>query len=152
MMTNAVATIIQATSPLLATGAGAADAGVAAADAASAGAAGAAVAAAGAAIAALAAAGSGAASAASADPAKPAAARPRAKVAMSFFMMCIGVGCMGSERVLAGLAGADAHDLLEGRDEHLAVADLASAGGVLDRLDDAVDEGVVDRRLDLHFR
>ncbi len=35
-----------------------------------------------------------------------------------------------TERVGAGLAGADADDLLDRRDEDLAVADLAGAGGL----------------------
>src|SRR5690554_2592737 len=49
----------------------------------------------------------------------------------------------------AGLAGADADDLLEVEDEDLAVADLAGAGGVLDRLDGLDAELVDDGRLDL---
>jgi hypothetical protein len=54
-----------------------------------------------------------------------------------------------SERVGAGLAGADADDLLQIEDEDLAVADLAGVGGLLDRLDDLVEKIVLDGRLDL---
>src|SRR2546430_13622145 len=54
-----------------------------------------------------------------------------------------------SEGVLAGLAGADAHDLLERRDEDLPVADLSGASRGLDGFDDLVDERVVDGGLDL---
>ena len=50
-----------------------------------------------------------------------------------------------SERVLAGLAGADAHHLLDGGDEDLAVADLAGAGRALDGFDHAVHQ-VADRQ------
>src|SRR5690606_36011366 len=52
----------------------------------------------------------------------------------------------------AGFAGADADDLLPIEDEDLAVADLAGAGGVLDRLDGLGDELVGDARLDLDLR
>src|SRR5579859_1682150 len=44
--------------------------------------------------------------------------------------------------VLAGLAGADAHHLLERRDEDLSVADLSGARRGLDGLDDLVDQRV----------
>src|SRR5689334_5786007 len=148
MMTSAGATIIQATSPLFGCGAGAADAGAAAAAvavaAAGAAVAGVAVAAAGAAVAAEA-----ASSAASEAPAKPRPARPRARIAMSCFMVGLPWLRRASERVLAGLARADADDLFESRDEHLAVADLAGARRLLDGLDDALDDRVVDGSLDL---
>src|SRR5687767_11566537 len=135
-ITSSVATIIQATSPLLATGAAAG----AAAEAASAG-----VAAMAAADAASVATGAeGAAPCASDGPAKPRTARPRARVAISFFMVgCLFRGGRASERVLAGLAGADAHHLLERRDEDLSVADLAGPSGRLDGFDDAFDDGIV---------
>src|SRR6185437_2127493 len=55
------------------------------------------------------------------------------------------------QRVRAGLAGADAERLLDRRDEDLAVADLAGVGGLLDRLDGALDLAVVDHDLDLHL-
>src|SRR5450432_3757681 len=60
--------------------------------------------------------------------------------------------CRASKGVLAGLAGADADHLLERRDEDLAVADLARARGGFDRLDDAIDDRIVDGGLDLPFR
>ena len=44
-----------------------------------------------------------------------------------------------SERVGVGLAGADAHGLIDRRDEDLAVADLAGLGGVGDGFDHLVD-------------
>ena len=40
-----------------------------------------------------------------------------------------------SERVRAGLAGADAHGLFDRGDENLAVADLVGARRLYDRLD-----------------
>src|SRR5690242_12586891 len=85
MMTSRVATIIQATSPLLATGAGAAEAAGAAAEAAASGA----EAAPGAAATEAAASGAEAACE-NAAPLKPRTDRPRTRVAMSFFM----VGCL----------------------------------------------------------
>src|SRR6185295_3914171 len=48
-----------------------------------------------------------------------------------------------------GLAGADAHDLLDRGDEDLAVADLAGARGLDDRLDRPVDQAVLKDDLDL---
>src|SRR6185369_14897464 len=139
MMTSAVATSIQATSPLLGTGA---DAAGAAADAASA-APEAAVVAAGA----VADAASDAAWA-NAPPAPTNMSRPKRKASRSLFMVLF---LYGSERVLAGLAGPDADDLLERRDEDLSVADLAGAGSGFDRFDDPVDDRVVDRGFDLHL-
>ncbi len=44
-----------------------------------------------------------------------------------------------SYRGFAALAGPDAHDLLDRGHEYLAVADLAGAGGLDDRLDGALD-------------
>src|SRR5436853_2801391 len=119
MMTSAVDTSIQLTSPLLATGADDAAAGADAAaattfapDAAGA----AAVAAAGAGVVAEAAVAG--ASAAAETPTKPRAARPRAMEAMNFFMGCLS-GLRTSERVLAGFARADADDLFQRRNEDL---------------------------------
>src|SRR6185436_16241833 len=90
---------------------------------------------------------------ADATPAMPSSAKPRASEAMSFLMMqsSVGLGDDALQRVLAGFAGADAHHLLERRDEDLAVADLAGAGRCLDGFDHALDDRVVDRRLDLHL-
>src|SRR5512132_552301 len=45
-------------------------------------------------------------------------------------------GCC-SDRRFAGLAGADPHDLLDRRDEDLAVADLSRSRGFYDRFDGA---------------
>src|SRR6516225_8914478 len=56
------------------------------------------------------------------------------------------------ERIRAGLAGANAHDLFEIRDEDLPVADLAGVGGLLDRFDDAIEQVVFDGGFDLHLR
>src|SRR5258707_10504911 len=55
----------------------------------------------------------------------------------------------GLKRVDAGLASADADRLLDGRDEDLAVADLAGARRPADRLDRTLDHGIVDHDLDL---
>src|SRR5687768_5257675 len=138
MMTNNVATSIQAVSPLLATGAEAAAAGAEAASA-------------GADAAGAAAAGADAAVACANDvPARPSKARPSVMEAMSFLMLMVFVLC-GLQRVLAGLAGADANHLFERGDEDLSVADLAGACRGLDRLDHAFDDRVVDGRFDLHL-
>src|SRR5439155_1190618 len=53
-----------------------------------------------------------------------------------------------SHRVGAALAGADAHRLLDRDHEDLAVADLVGLGGLLDRLDGARGEGLLDDDLD----
>ena len=58
---------------------------------------------------------------------------------------------MGVQRGAAGLAGADADDLLQVGDENLAVADLSGARGLLDGLDDALDHVVVHGGLELHL-
>src|SRR5664280_662111 len=149
MMTSAVDTSIHATSPLLGTGAeAAADAAEAAASAPEAMAMGdeAAAMAAEAGMA-LDAASEAAPCARAASP-KASASRARTKLRRSFFMVwCVS----GSEGVFAGLAGSDADDLLERRDEDLAVADLAGAGSRLDRLDDAIDDRVIDGGFDLHL-
>src|SRR6187402_1922297 len=56
------------------------------------------------------------------------------------------------ERIGADLAGADADDMLERDDENLAVADLAGAGGLADRLQRGIEHLVADRGLDLQLR
>ena len=48
-------------------------------------------------------------------------------------------GDPASERVGVDFAGTDAHGVIEGEDEDLAVADLAGLGGAADRLDHRVD-------------
>src|SRR3954453_19330165 len=48
------------------------------------------------------------------------------------------ISCTPSKSVIVLLAGADPHGALDIDDEDLAVADRASAGGLLDRFDDAV--------------
>ena len=103
-----------------------------------------------------AAAGAEAASCANAEPlrpTKPRAAKPRAREARIFRMGCLLLEIFGggSERVFAGFAGADANDLLERRDENLAVTNLAGARSAFDRFDHAVDDGIVDGRLDLYL-
>src|SRR5882724_8720386 len=141
MMTNAVATIIHATSPLLATGVGAADAAEAGASALDA--------AADAGAAAIDAAASGAeAACAKTAPVKPMTDRPRARVAMSFFMWFL---FCASKGVLARFAGANADYLLKRRDKNFAVADLSGASGAFNGFDHTVDQRIVNRRLDLHF-
>src|SRR5690242_18463279 len=131
MMTSAVETSIQATSPLLGTGVEAAAAAGAAADAPAEAAAAAAGAAVAAALAAAAPEAAASAAAGWADAVPPTnSSRPRRKARRSLFMVLFS---RASERVLAGLAGADANDLLEGRDEDLPVADLAGARRPLDR-------------------
>src|SRR5512146_3053866 len=62
------------------------------------------------------------------------------------------IGSFLSEGFGAGLAGADADDLLEVEDEDLPVADLAGLGALLDRLDGALEELVGERGLHLHLR
>src|SRR5260221_2161629 len=56
-----------------------------------------------------------------------------------------------SDRVGAALAGADADRLVDRADEDLAVADAPGMGGVLDRLDRALDQRVLHDDLDLHL-
>src|SRR5690606_37688079 len=58
----------------------------------------------------------------------------------------------GSDRVVAGLAGADPDRLFDVEDEDLPVADLSGARRGLDRLDGPLDELVGHGGLDLHFR
>src|SRR5438876_11930457 len=53
-----------------------------------------------------------------------------------------------SHRVGAALAGADPHRLLDRDHEDLAVADLVGLGGLLDRLDGACGESLLDDDLD----
>src|SRR4051794_14225611 len=84
----------------------------------------------------------------------PAAPRP---VAKSRNLRIIGTssslcfGCWASQRFDAGFTGANADRLVDAVDEDLAVADLSRAGRLGDRLDRAIDEGVVDDDLDLHL-
>src|SRR6516162_7676380 len=54
-------------------------------------------------------------------------------------------------RVGAALAGADADRLIDRRDKDLAVADPAGVGGLLDRLDRALDQRLLHHDLDLHL-
>src|SRR5579885_3650347 len=56
-----------------------------------------------------------------------------------------------SDCIRAAFAGADADRLLDGHDEDLAVADPAGMGGLLDRLDGALDHRVFHDHLDLHL-
>src|SRR5690606_3948283 len=57
-----------------------------------------------------------------------------------------------SKRLVSGLAGTDAHGVLEIGDEDLAVADRARRRGRDDRFDRLLDEVVGNRRLDLRLR
>src|SRR5882724_9661183 len=56
------------------------------------------------------------------------------------------------ERFRAGLAGADADDLLQIEDEDLSIAYLSGVGRLLDRLDRLIEHFVLDGGLDFHFR
>src|SRR5687768_8870270 len=56
------------------------------------------------------------------------------------------------DRVLAGLAGADADDLVDGRHEDLAVADPSRLGGLRDRAEDGMNHVVLHDDLELHLR
>src|SRR3954469_16228647 len=56
------------------------------------------------------------------------------------------------QRVVVGLAGADAHGAIEVVDKDLSVADLAGLGGVADRGHDLVFDAVLDTDLDLELR
>src|SRR5436190_7922829 len=56
-----------------------------------------------------------------------------------------------SDRVRAAVAGADADGLLDRENKNLAIADAASAGGVLDRFDRAVGKVVLNHHLDFHL-
>src|SRR3954465_3662273 len=58
---------------------------------------------------------------------------------------------MRLQRCSVGLAGADAHGVVERDNEDLAVTDLAGLGRPGDRLNDPVDQGGIDSHLDLHF-
>src|SRR5215208_1758638 len=54
-------------------------------------------------------------------------------------------------RIMAAVTGADPDRLLDIDHENLAVADTPGSGGILDRLDDVLDEAVLDHHLDLHL-
>src|SRR6478752_1479636 len=62
------------------------------------------------------------------------------------------MGRESSDRVCAGLAGADADRPLDGRYKNLAIADPARLGGLDDRFDGAVHHVVSQYDLDLHLR
>src|SRR2546425_5407598 len=139
--TNAVDVSIQATSPLFGVGAGAA----AAAGAASAGLA----ASAGAAAFFCSAAGACARDTVGATAHKANATTDAA--ATIHFVIAFPL-LIGLKRFFAGLAGPDAHDLLEVVDEYLPVADLSGAGRIFNRLDRALYDFVANGGFDLHLR
>ena len=56
---------------------------------------------------------------------------------------------MESDRLRAGFTGADTNDFFQIADEHLAVTDLAGAGGVHDGLNDLLDHVVIDGEFEL---
>src|SRR5882724_7494897 len=56
-----------------------------------------------------------------------------------------------SDRVGAGLAGADADYFLDIHDEYLAVTDASRARSLLDGVDGGVEAAVLDDDLDLHL-
>src|SRR5216684_7496199 len=76
-------------------------------------------------------------------PARP----PNAELSFSFIVLPSPLKLLawsaGLKRVDARLASADADRLLHSRDEDLAVADLAGARRLADRLDGTLDHGVV---------
>src|ERR1019366_8247772 len=57
-----------------------------------------------------------------------------------------------SDRGLAALVGADAHDILDRQDEDFAVADLAGLGGPHDRVNGLAGSVVGDGDLEFHLR
>src|SRR5579862_1894355 len=81
------------------------------------------------------------------------------RIGLNRFNMCLLLGFLScvsgmatpapSNRCGTGLAGADAERLDEVEHEDLAVADLSGMAGVLDRLDDLLEQIVADRDLDL---
>src|SRR6185295_4178016 len=123
MMTSAVLTSIQLTSPLFGVGVGAAAAGFASALAAG--------------LSALLSGPGAALSCASTAPVK-ATQVSMASPANSFFI------ASSSERRRIGLTGADADDFFQGHDEDLAVADLAGVRRPFDRLDHLLEHLVLD--------
>src|SRR3970282_1335613 len=129
MMTSAVDTSIQATSPLFGVGAGAAAAGFASSALACAAAAG------------LSGAGAGFFCARTAPP--KARQTVTATHANSLFI------ASSLERGRIGLAGADADDFFEVEDEDLAVADLAGVRRALDRLEHLLEQ--IGLHCGLHF-
>src|SRR5437762_352427 len=84
-------------------------------------------------------------------PARP----PNAALNLSFIVLPSRLAlraCLAAlKRVDAGLASADTDRLFNTCDEDLAVADLAGARRLADRLDGTLDHGVVDHDLDLHL-
>ena len=163
-ITRTVATIIQAVSPLLGTGggaavsaAGASGAASALATAASAGLASSAGAAAAAGVVAVVDAVAGALSCATAGKSAP---RPRTAASSSVekvrFMSrnplvfwSRNEGNERSKRVLTGFTGSNSNDLFQIEDKNLAVADLPGPSGGLDGLDDTLDQVLRDCGLEL---
>src|SRR6478735_8800996 len=64
----------------------------------------------------------------------------------------MGHGPVASDGGFAGLPRANANDLLDRGHENLAVADLAGARGLDDRLDRALDHRIAQDHLDLDLR
>src|SRR5947199_6355912 len=65
--------------------------------------------------------------------------------------LAIDVKSAPSDRVRAALAGADPDRLVDRHHENLAVADAPGMGGLLDRLDGALDHRILHHHLDLHL-
>src|SRR5690606_16616736 len=80
-----------------------------------------------------------------------AAVRVRAVHPENILLFMVTASVVGSERIGVDLAGADADDLVERDDEHLAVADLAGARGAGDGLERGVEHLVRHRGLDLEL-
>src|ERR1700730_565543 len=81
-------------------------------------------------------------------------ARPTSPERNGFLNVIVGSSCpmaCGLQRRSVGLAGADAHGVVERDYEDLAVTDLAGLGRAGDRLNDLVDQGGIDSHLDLHL-
>ena len=58
----------------------------------------------------------------------------------------------GSDRFGAALPGADTDGFVDRRDEYLAVTDATCLGRVLDGIDNAFEEGILNHDLDFHLR
>src|SRR5258708_2617170 len=81
-------------------------------------------------------------------------ARPTSPERNGFLNVMVVSSCpmaCGLQRRSVGLAGADAHGVVERDYEDLAVTDLAGLGRAGDRLNDLVDQGGIDSHLDLHL-
>src|SRR6266542_3692036 len=79
----------------------------------------------------------------------PLTANSRNSLMIDILPPCLRCDGRGSDRCFAGLAGANAHDLLDRSDEDFPVADLSRSRRFDDRFDGALDQIVGDDHLDL---